>query len=101
MMEGTMSLVVEKELQLPDGAVVALYDHETCPDEATKQRNVVCWEPTGKQRWRVSEYGAWMNSTFTNIYFNEDGQLCGYNFDGGEYSIDIRSGTCTPIRLLK
>lgn len=92
---------IAKELRLRDGSTVVLFSYDMCTDRESRQRNVACIDATGRERWRVGDYRPSDVSTFTNIYFDSEGELRGYNFDGGEYRIDVNTGTCTPLRLLK
>ncbi len=95
-----MTAVSIKELGLPSGDKVVLFGYDSCVDKIERQQNIVCFDSRGNEKWRVGEYGAWENSAFTNIYFL-DGGLYAYNFDGGEYSIDMGTGQCRPVALLK
>ncbi len=88
-------------LRTPEGGSVVLISGELATDEESKRRNVYGLDPDGHLIWQV-DYRTTMPevSTFTNIYF-DDGVLKGYNYNGGEYEIDYRTGACRPLRLLK
>ncbi|MFW9880717.1 MAG: hypothetical protein ACFFG0_47230 [Candidatus Thorarchaeota archaeon] len=64
------------------------------------QRNIYRIDVNGKIIWQISPYDAFSNSTFTNIYISND-KLLGYNFDGGEYEINLDTGKVRPKQLLK
>jgi hypothetical protein len=88
-------------LGVGEGDSVVLIKWEYLP-RASRPRNVFRVNEKGEVVWQVSDYGAIPGlSTFTNIFFNEQGALVGYNFDGGEYEIDPLTGEVGDSRLVK
>jgi len=91
-------------LPLSDGGRVELVDMLDAPKTSSDddiQRNIFRFDAKGDMIWQVGTYNPFPVSTFTNIRLDEEGRLLGYNFDGGEYSIDLDSGVATPKLLMK
>ncbi len=64
-------------------------------------RNVFRVGASGEAVWQIGKYDAFLISTFTNIYYDSEGQLKGYNFNGVEYLIDLATGSVKPEQLLR
>ena len=93
---------VGMSIDLPGNGKIVLVDWERLRDEPSQQRNVFRLDERGEIVWQVGDYKPMPGrSTFTNIYFDEHGNLLGYNFDGGEYEIDVETGAVGPSRLMK
>lgn len=93
---------INVNLTLPGGDRVVVINPDVFCDELCKQRNVFRLSRDNAVVWQLGDYSGMPGlSTFTNIYFDEAGTLTGYNFDGGEYRIDIDTGACEPARLIK
>lgn len=93
-------MTILRDLPLGDGGRIVLADSDSLPKE-TRQRNVFRVDSRWQTTWQVTDYDPMPISRFTNVYFTADGSLRGYNFDGGEYNIDLETGKCTPGRFLK
>ncbi len=96
--------IANVRLPLNDGGKVELIDMLDAPKTSSEddiQRNVFRFDAEGNVVWQIRAYNPFPNSTFTNIYFDKENKLLGYNFDGVEYAIDLDTGTVTSSQLLK
>ena len=92
---------IKKTLKLEDGTRIILVDFLDCEGPLDDiHRNVFRVDSNTKIVWQIGEYNPFPNSTFTNIYF-QDNKLFGYNFDGGEYEIDSQTGKINSSELIK
>lgn len=95
---------IKISLEIEGGDRIILLDMLSAPKSSSKedvQRNIYRIDENGKIIWQLLPYDAFEISTFTNVYFSEKFELLGYNFDGGEYEIDINTGKVRPKQLLK
>ena len=91
-------------LQTKDGDKVILVNMMDAPKSIhidDVSRNVFRLDLSGDVVWQIGNYNPFPNSTFTNIYYDNSGQLKGYNFDGGEYLIDLDTGRVKSGQLIK
>ena len=95
---------LRKVVQLADGGKVVLADPRSGNwkrRDCDGYQNIFRISNTGEIAWQVGPYRWFPNvSTFTNIELSDD-QLVGYNFDGGEYFIDLRTGAIGDSKLFK
>lgn len=95
---------IKISLDLEGNDQVVLLDTLNALKSTTREdieRNIYRINMKGNIIWQVSPYDAFSKSTFTNIYFSDNGKLLAYNFDGGEYEIDLETGKVQPKQLLK
>jgi len=92
------------KIELDDGGRIDLISMLGKSKEVSKDefhRNVFRFDAAGNVIWQVGTYNPFPNSTFTNIYFDKEKGLFGYNFDGVEYAIDLDSGVVGSKLLMK
>jgi hypothetical protein len=93
---------VVKTLDLTGGGKIVLLDllAATEREPVERARNIAMLDPLGRIVWRVSSDFDASGDPFTNILFQE-GALRGYRWDGGMYTIDIKSGKATPSLFIR
>lgn len=80
---------------------VLLIDSGRLPPFSEKfHRNIYKCDADGNVLWQVGKYKTSPVSTFVSIYI-ENGNLFGYNFDGGEYKIDQETGEVISSQLIR
>ncbi len=91
-----------ERIVLDDGGELALFHHDNLESEEEKKRNIFRLDGEGEIVWQVGEYdGADGVETFTGLIAIADGVLQAFNFNGGVYGIDIGTGVCRPLGLIK
>jgi len=95
---------VAKALSLNDGSRIVLDDVLGRPLSRDKaSRNIYRVSADGQVVWRVSGPSplGQQDEPYTSIYFDEGGKLKGYNWNGGEYGIDVDTGKADGGKLVK
>lgn len=93
-----------KKLDMPNGqslvlldrlAKEAIYGREACA------RNVYLIGNEGQVVWQIKTNFDADGDPFTNIFFDDNGKICGYRWDGCQYMVDLMTGQAIPSALLK
>jgi hypothetical protein len=84
----------KKRLTLPDGSGVVLLDMLAARASSEEMnRNVHCIGPNGTIAWRIeATASAGQQQRFTKISLDDQGLLRAYNWNGGEYLVDLATG---------
>ncbi|WP_421934943.1 hypothetical protein [Phenylobacterium sp.] len=84
----------EVTLSLPDGDTVVLVQMlGSASDQEEVNRNVCRCTARGKVLWRIQSVADdGERQPFTNISLTDTGRLTAYNWNGGEYLVDLETG---------
>jgi hypothetical protein len=91
-------------LELENGDRILLVKMSNASESTPKEivrRNLFRVNPQDVIVWQVGEYPHCLASTFTNIYWGEAGELLAFNFDCGEYVIELDTGKPIGSRFLR
>jgi hypothetical protein len=104
-MSADQILNVKKTLPLSDGGSVVLVDmmgRAAAETWECANRNVYKLNAAGQVVWKIGTMSAPDERfPYTNIYFNTDGDLIAYCWDGGEYRVDVDAGQVDQGKLVK
>lgn len=90
-------------LTLPDGSSGVLLDMLAVRASLEEvNRNVHCLAPNGTVAWRIeAAASAGERQPFTGITLDDQGRLKAYNWNGGEYLVDLATGAISPGVLVR
>lgn len=91
---------IASQIDLPTGGAIVLLDRLGKGGDYSKDdlaRNIFRVDADGHIEWRVRSKFDNEGNPFTRIHL-ENG-LIAYRWDGGSYSIDLKSGEATPLAL--
>jgi len=96
---------IAKKVYLGDGTVIVLLNMLGLPDNVPQmdmEQNIYRVNQQGNVMWQITGDAPFYPRTpFTGLWYDENNQLMGYRFDGGQYKIDIEAGIASLIQLIK
>lgn len=101
----SQNFTTKKVMSLPDGDTIVLIDmmgHTKSASWDDSNRNIYRLDAAGTVIWRIATMAASEEKfPYTNIYFDDLGNLKAYCWDGGEYRISIETGEIDHGNLSK
>ena len=92
------------EYYFSDGNKIILLDRlgmENLYGKIECARNIYLLDMYGATIWQVSSDFDFEGNPFTSLTLCDDGRIIAYRWDGGNYTINDKTGIATPVILMK
>jgi len=88
---------VESVLELNDRVIILLESYNYPEDDPNRERNIVCYDKTGRFLWRIEDLGAMDpdlgENPFTDLELSEDqARIFVWEFEGLRHDLDPDTG---------